>query len=157
MSADVPAPRGSGLPDAHVDAAPGVALAPAATGVGLTMRWAALAAGALTLTVRAADGTTALAGATVSAELSAPIASAGQLTVHAPGSGDVTLTATGSARADGTSDSKGQVAFGKMPAGRYRVTVVPPPGVSAGVGADAAITTTTVDVTAAGLARDVRV
>ena len=153
LSVDVAAPANSGLPDAHVDATAGVVLGPNATGLTLTMRWAMTDAGALNLTVHGTDGTTVAAGAPIYIESTGSTAAAGQLTVHWPDGGvDLILPATRSLRANAISDSKGAFSFASLPVGTYRVTVTPP--VSAG--ADAAVTTTTINVTAAGSTRDVR-
>ena len=155
MAVDVSAPPGSGLPDAHVDATAGVLVAPAAAGLTMTMRWAQQPAGSLALTVHAPDGTTALANAAVVVELDGPIASAGTLTVRAAdGGGGPPLDASARVRAAVTSDATGTVAFPALPVGQYRVTVAPPAGATAAAGA--AITTTTVDVTAAGVTTSVQ-
>jgi len=151
MSAEIAAPNASGLPDAHVAGGPGVVLESLTDNLTLTMRWAALVSGSLTVTVRGLDGTTALPGAAVIATLAGPIASAGQLTVHNTSSdadagtpADVVLVATGTARADTVSDATGTAVFSALPAGTYLVTIIPP----AGAGAEAAITTISVDLTA---------
>ncbi|HEY2903240.1 MAG TPA: hypothetical protein VGL59_21840 [Polyangia bacterium] len=157
VSVEIDAPDGSGLPDAQVSAAAGIVLGSAASALTLTMRWAALPAGALKLTIHNSDGTTAASGAAVHAELTAPIAAAGVLTVHSPdapaGSADLTLTASGSMRADAVADGNGAVTFGALPAGAYRLTVTP----AAGAAADAAITMASVAVGAAGATSDVRI
>ncbi|MEA2697251.1 MAG: hypothetical protein QOI66_1522 [Myxococcales bacterium] len=156
LSVEIAAPPDSGLPDGHVDAGAGFALARNAAGPTLTMRWAALPAGALKLTIRSADGATVVARATVHVELATPIAAAGQLTVHAgdgSAAADRVLPVSGSVHADAVGDDKGIVTFPALTAGSYRVTVVPP----ATAGATAAITAATVDVVAAGVTRDVRI
>jgi hypothetical protein len=155
LSVEIAAPPDSGLPDGHVDAGAGFALARNAAAPTLTMRWAALPAGALKLTIRSADGATVVARATVHVELATPIAAAGQLTVHAgdgSAAADLVLAVSGSVHADAVADDKGNVTFPALTTGSYRVTVVPP----AMAGATAAITSATVAVVTAGVTRDVR-
>ncbi|HXI57677.1 MAG TPA: hypothetical protein VNO55_16545 [Polyangia bacterium] len=156
LSVEIAAPPDSGMPDGHVDAAAGFALARNAAGPTLTMRWAALPAGALKLTIHSADGATVVARATVHVELATAIAAAGQLTVHAgdgSAAADLVLPVSGSMRADAVGDDKGNVTFPSLAAGNYRVTVVPP----ATAGPTAAITSTTINVVTAGVTRDVRI
>jgi hypothetical protein len=157
LSVEIAAPPDSGLPDGHVDAGAGFTLARNAADPTLNMRWAALPAGALKLTIRSADGATVVARAAVHVELATPIAAAGQLTVHAgdgsAAAADLILPVSGSVHADAVGDDKGNVTFPALAAGSYRVTVVPP----ATAGATAAITAATVDVVTAGVTRDVRI
>jgi hypothetical protein len=93
------------------------------------MQWDTAHTGALTVRVSGAGSGGAaapVAGASVHAELAAPLAKVGTLRVG--GAGGLALTATGTARADAVSDAHGVAALGLLPAGTYNVVVAPPAG-----------------------------
>jgi hypothetical protein len=127
LSADLYPPDGSGLPEAHVDGAPGVLLLPGMTTLDLAMDWGKVSASTLDVTVTApAEGTPPVAGARVRAELAAVLPNVGTLHVHGPTAAD--LTATGTAQAEATTDAQGVAHLGLLPRGMYHVVVAPPDG-----------------------------
>jgi hypothetical protein len=132
LGAVISPPPGLGLPEAHVAAKSGIALLPGTASLNLRMQWAALPTGTLDVSVRGPNGG-AVAGARVRAETSDEMPAVGTLHVGLAGMPDVSLGATGSARADGVTDASGVAHLGLLPAGAYRVTVAPPEGASLAV------------------------
>jgi hypothetical protein len=147
LSADILAPAGSGLPDAHVGS-PGILLPAGTASVSLSMTWAKIPSATASISV--VDGAGApVAGARVRAELAGAPPVVGALAVHAASAtlNDVTLQATGTVWAQVTTDGAGVAQLGRLPVGGYRVTVAPPAGL-----ASAAITSADVVLGAGGLA-----
>jgi hypothetical protein len=149
LSAVIVPPAGSGLPEAHVAADPGIELRSLTRDMKVVMKWARKPSARLALTVRGLDGMTPVAGARVRVDSSAEIPSVGTLSLSASGFADE-LNASGSVRADAVTDAKGLADLGALPEGSYRVVVVPPEGAGA-----AATMSTTVTLPAAGLSRDI--
>jgi hypothetical protein len=148
LSAEIAPPDGSGLPTAEVPA--GVVLLAQETNLVLTMTWAALSSGNLSVTVRAGTGGAPVQGARVRADLASDLGSVGTLSVNATGGlSDAQLPASGSAEADGVTDAQGVAHLGLLPTGSYLVTVAPPDGSSS------AVTTADVVLPATGLAAEV--
>jgi hypothetical protein len=142
LAADLYPPDGSGLPEAHVAASPGVVLLAGMTALDLSMDWAKTPAASLTVKVTGAgQGGTGVAGARVHAELAGPLPNVGTLHVHGPTAAD--LTATGAAHAEGVTDANGVVALGLLPTGTYHLIVTPPDGA-------AGVAITLADVSTAG-------
>jgi hypothetical protein len=151
LGATIIPPDGSGLAEAHVPADPGIDLRAGTKDMKLVMKWAAVDTGRLKVTVRGLDGTTPVAGARVRVDSSDEIPKVGTLTVHVSGGlADVVLDASGIVAADAFSDANGLADLGTLRAGRYRVVVAPPESASG-----AATTSSTVTLTAAGLAEEV--
>jgi hypothetical protein len=131
LSADILPPAGSGLPEALVGS-PGIFLTADMKSLALSMDWAKVPAGALTIKASAPGaGTPVVAGSRVHADLATPLANVGTLTVTGPTANK--LTATGTAHADAVTDDQGVASLGLLPAGLYHVIVAPPDG-AAGVG-----------------------
>jgi hypothetical protein len=126
LAADILPPSGSGLPDAHVAASPGIVLLAGATSLDLSMSWAKVPAAPLTITVTAPGGASAVAGARVRADLADTLSNVGTLSVRGVPSAD--LPATGTAHADGVTDAQGVARLGLLPAGTYHLIVAPPDG-----------------------------
>jgi hypothetical protein len=135
LSADVFAPAGSGLPDAHVASSPGVLLIAGRGSLDLAMEWSKLSATSLTVRVNGPGGASTVAGARVRADLATDMPNVGTLHVHGPTAAD--LTATGSAHAEAVTDAHGVASLGLLPSGMYHLIVSPPDGT-----AGAAITLT---------------
>jgi hypothetical protein len=129
MAADIMAPAGSGLPDAHVAASPGVMLLEGMASLDVAMDYANLPSGPLTVSVTGpGPGASPVAGAHVRVDLATPILNAGALTVLGP-TGTV-LPATGTAHADALTDAQGLADLGLLPAGMYHAIVAPPDGMA---------------------------
>jgi len=151
MSAVVVPPDGAGLPQANVAATNdlGVVLPANGTGLTVTMRWANVAHGALAINVTDSAGAVPQANAQVRVSLQRTLARVGTMTVSTPGANDVMLAASGSFDGNLSTDATGRVSFPALPVGTYDVTVTPP------VGSPAALTTTTVTLSSAGLSQTI--
>jgi hypothetical protein len=151
MSAVVVPPDGAGLPQANVAATNdfGVVLPANDTGLTVTMRWANVAHGALAIDVRDSAGAVPQASAQVRVSLQRTLASVGTMTVSTPGANDVMLAASGSFDGNLSTDGTGRVSFPALPVGTYDVTVTPPGG------SPAALTTTTLTLSSAGLSQTI--
>jgi hypothetical protein len=147
LAADILAPTGSGLPDAHVGS-PGILLPAGTASVSLSMTWAKIPSATASVSVVDGEGAP-VAGARVRAELSGAPPVIGALAVHSSSAtlNDVTLQATGTVWAQVTTDDAGVAQLGRLPVGGYRVTVAPPAGL-----ASAAITGADFVLGSAGLA-----
>jgi hypothetical protein len=144
LSAEIAPPDGSGLPTAHVPT--GIVLLAQETNLALTMTWAAVSSGDLSVAVRAGVGGALVEGARVRADIAGDFVSVGTLKLDAPGVlASAQVSASGTAEADGVTDAQGVAHLGRLPAGNYHVTVAPPDG-SAN-----AVTMSDVVVTATGL------
>lgn len=146
VSVEIAPPPGSGLPGASLSAAAGLVIFPSKPPK-LTMRWPASSSAPLTVTVRGVAGTP-LAGARVRAQSRVDL-TGGALSVHAGGAADVDLPTVGAVSIEDVTDDRGTAALGLLPVGSYALIVAPPDG------SGAAISTTTVELTAGGLSRDV--
>jgi hypothetical protein len=125
--ADILPPAGSGLPEAHVAASPGIVVPADLPSVALDMTWANLPSSALTVTVIGPGESIApVAGAEVRVDLATPLPNVGTLRVH--GATTAQLTATGTAHGDVVTDANGVARFGRLPTGTYHVIVAPPAG-----------------------------
>ena len=152
VAAIVVPPAGLGLPQARVDLASdgsGIVV-PNSSSLTLTMTWAAVARGPLTISVLGVDGTSAVSGARVRVSLRPSTTPVGVITASGGGGSDLGFSAMGSNNAELTSDSKGQARFAMLPVGTYDVTVTPPTGLAL-----AATTGLSVTLPAAGLSRSV--
>jgi len=148
MSAVVIPPDGSGLPVATT--ADGAFSAPGGVPLSLTMHWAAMAQGALTVQVTGADGTSAVANAKVRLASSGVAYSAGTLTVQSPGTDDLLVPTTASVTASAQTGADGRVTFPPFPAGVYTLTIIPP-----AAAAPAAVTTVPVTLTAGAVTQTI--
>lgn len=154
MSALVIAPPGSGLPDATVDASADGPISVDSTSapVMLTMRYQKMTSAALTLTVRDPSTGARVVGARVHIRSHGDVSGVGTLTSGASSSGGATtLNAHGTIDLDVVSDTNGIADYGAIPAGPYDVVIVPQS--SPGSGEAPAITTVSLTLPAAGLAR----
>ncbi|HEX4404476.1 MAG TPA: hypothetical protein VH560_06595 [Polyangia bacterium] len=125
LSAEIAPPDGSGLPTALVPA--GIMLLAQETNLALTMTWVAMSSGDLSVTVR--SGGAIVEGARVRADVASVFASVGTLAVEAPGTfADAQLSASGTAEVEGVTDAQGVAHLGRLPMGRYHITVAPPDG-----------------------------
>ncbi|HEV3030795.1 MAG TPA: hypothetical protein VG319_04095 [Polyangia bacterium] len=126
LAADILAPSGSGLPDAHVAASPGIVLLAGATSLDLSMSWAKVPAAPLTITATKPGGGAAVAGARVRVDLADTLSDVGTLSVRGVPSAE--LSATGTAHADGVTDAQGIAHLGLLPVGTYHLVVAPADG-----------------------------
>jgi hypothetical protein len=127
LAADLYPPPGSGLPDAHVAASPGVVLLAGMTALDLSMDWAKTPASSLTVKVTGpGQGAPGVTGARVRADLAGPLPNVGTLHVHGATAAD--LPATGAAHAEAVTDAQGVAALGLLPSGTYHLIVTPPDG-----------------------------
>jgi hypothetical protein len=151
-------PASSGLPRAAVGTGtdPGIVLAAGASSLDLQMTWNAVTQAALTLNVRAPDGTSpvALARVQVTAAAAAP-ASVGTLVVGIASGAPVSLPARGAADGEVLTSATGAAVFPSLPVGAYNVTIFPPDSSSSLSSSRPAITTTTVTLASGGLTRNV--
>jgi hypothetical protein len=149
LAADLYPPDGSGLPEAHVAASPGVVLLAGMTALDLSMDWAKTPASTLTVKVTGpGQGAPGVAGALVHADLAGSLPNVGTLHVHGPTAAD--LTATGAAHAEGLTDAQGFARLGLLPTGTYHVIVTPPDGATG-------VAITLADVSTAGGGGDIPV
>lgn len=132
------APPDSGLPDAHVAADPGLAVAQAAR---IDVRWNAVAAARLELAIRSTDGMLPPEGTRVRVEIDPPLADAAAVVLRPEGGPAVMRTASGRLRVTQAVTATGGAIFPRLPRARYRVTIIPPDARSA-----AAVTDATVDL-----------
>jgi len=151
-------PLDSGLPEVHVPASPGFAVATSDTAISASVVWAASSSVPVTLHVRSTDGASDVPGAwvrlespqelpdvaTVSIRGSAAAAAAAAAATSnpasamsppramtGPGAGPVIkLSASGIVRVDATTGTTGLARFSAVPVGSYTVTIVPPDGMS---------------------------
>src|SRR5450432_2743926 len=139
-------PDAAGLPEARVEIDPGIAID--SSGTTLTMTWGTFQRAPFSIAVKASTGNAPVVGCRVRVESKAELA-AGTLMVSGASSGSPTtsLMARGSVRIDVITDPSGLASFPSLPLGAYQVTVVPPASLP-----DAALTTTSVSLTAAGFA-----
>ena len=148
LSAEIVPPDGSGLPTAHIPA--GIVLVAQESNLSLTMRWTDVSSGDLSVTVRAGTGGALVGGARVRADIAGDFVSVGTLTVDAPGVvADASLSASGTAEADGVTDAQGVAHLGQLPQGSYHITVSPPDG------SMNAVTTSDVVLPATGLMAEI--
>jgi hypothetical protein len=134
-------PAGSGLPEARLPAGDSLSIAGASV---IGFRWNRPATVPLSVAVVDTAGKPIGQGASVRVEAEAELADVGVFDVELP-TGPRSITAVGSLRLDGKTDTGGVAVFPAVAAGRYRVTVAPPPGATG-----AASLQTTVTAGAAG-------
>jgi hypothetical protein len=149
LSAVIAPPAAMGLPEVHIAADPGITLD--SKGLVLTLTWAAVVRGSLSVAATSTDGAPPAVGAWVRIESEAelPAKEVGTVVVRASGAAantGTTLFPTGVVRADLAVDAFGIARFASLPVGRYKVTAVPPASLPGTV-----LTTAFVTLTAAGL------
>jgi hypothetical protein len=149
-------PLDSGLPEVHVPASPGFAVATSDTSISASLAWAPSSSVPVTIHVRSTDGASDVPGAwvrlespqelpgvaTVSIRGSAAAAAAAtsnptsavtppRTMMGTGGAGPVIkLSASGIVRVDATTGTTGLARFSAVPVGSYTVTIVPPDGMS---------------------------
>jgi len=150
MTAIVLPPSASGLPQATVvpnGSDSDLNLTAALSSLSITTRFQAIAQGTLTLTILDPAGATPVSGARVRIASQAGLPAAAILTASVPGGPDTQLpSASSSVNAEVLSDAGGHASFGRLPAGRYDVLVIPPAGSS-----PQAITTLALELQSAGV------
>jgi hypothetical protein len=147
-------PLDSGLPEVHVPASPGFAVATSDTSISASLLWAPTSTVPVTIHVRSTDGAADVPGAWV--RLESPQELPGVATVSIRGSAaavaaaatsmlasattpprtmagtDATpvlkLSASGIVRVDATTGTTGLARFSAVPVGSYTVTIIPPDG-----------------------------
>lgn len=147
LSAIVAPPDGSGLPVATT--AEG-AISTNGGPTSLTMQWAAMAKGTLTVQVQGADGVSPIANAQVRLASSGMPYSAGTLTVHSASAGDVQVPTTASVTDSLSTAQDGSVTFPPFPPGVYTLTIIPP-----AAAAPAAVTTVPLTLTAGAVTQTI--
>ena len=128
LAAYIVPPVSSGLPRVSVGANgdAGIALDGAATSLTLGLAWKQVVTAALSVEVRAPDGTTLVGGATVHLTTHGAALPAGTLTVQAGTATPIMLPALGTTDVEVATGATGVATLPSVPTGTYDLTVVPP-------------------------------